>query len=85
MDKYLYLIIERYSTKGSIMPGPKPSAINLSDVEREYLELLVRRVLQPDNGKAVQMDISRKDTYCPKLGLFKSRCISIDAFRLITS
>lgn len=25
------------------MPGPKPSAINLNDVERQGLELLVRR------------------------------------------
>jgi hypothetical protein len=25
------------------MPGPKPSAINLIDVERQELELLVRR------------------------------------------
>jgi len=25
------------------MPGPKPSAINLNDVERQELELLVRR------------------------------------------
>jgi len=25
------------------MPGPKPPAINLNDVERQELELLVRR------------------------------------------
>ena len=29
--------------KGSINAGPKPSAINLNDVERQGLELLVRR------------------------------------------
>jgi len=34
----------------------------------------VCRLLQQDNGKAVQMDISREGTYYLKLGLFKPGC-----------
>ena len=44
------------------------------DLQPISLEDLSIEVLQPDNGKAIQMDILGESTYCLKLGLFKPRC-----------
>ena len=40
---YLYIIIFNPYAEGEIMPGRKPPAINLTDYQRQRLELLVRR------------------------------------------